>query len=211
MAKRLALQVGFGGAGKERDELIERVRIAADLGVEAAFVAEAWGRDAFTFLTELVLKTEKIKLGTAIVNVFSRSPAVLAMTMASLDEMSGNRMILGLGSSGANVIEDWHGVPFKKPLKRLREYVEIINMIMRGERLEYEGELFQFGKGFRLGRGGPENFGPLREHVPTFIAAITPKSVVQTGEIADGWIPVYWPLERGPRCWRRGRRMREGR
>ncbi len=196
MAKRLGIQVGFGAAGKEREDLIERIQIAEDAGVEAAFVAEAWGRDAFTFLTELALKTKKIKLGTAIVNVFSRTPAVLAMTFASLDELSGNRMIIGLGSSGANVIEHWHGVPFQKPLTRIREYVNVINMIMRGERLVYHGELFNLERGFRLGSGGPESFGPQREHVPIYIAAITPKSIVQTGEIADGWIPIYWPVGR---------------
>lgn len=196
MTKRLGVQVGFGAAGKEREDLIRRVQIAEDVGVEAAFVAEAWGRDAFTFLTELALKTKRIKLGTAIVNVFSRTPAVLAMTFASLDELSGNRMIIGLGSSGANVIEHWHGVPFEKPLRRIREYVDIINMIMRGERLVYHGQIFNLERGFRLGAGGPENFGPQREHIPIYIAAITPKSIVQTGEIADGWIPIYWPLGR---------------
>src|SRR6185437_1683420 len=106
-----------------------------ELSVESAWVAEAWGRDAFSMLTELALSTKKIQLGTAIVNVFSRSPAVLAMTFGTLDELSGGRAVIGLGSSGKNVIEHWHGVPFEKPATRLREYVQIIDMIMRGEKL----------------------------------------------------------------------------
>src|SRR4030042_4919656 len=116
MAKRLGLFVGFARTASEREELVRRVQVADDLGVESAWVAEAWGRDAFTLLAEMALKTKRIKLGTAIVNVFSRSAAILAMTAASLDELSGGRMILGLGSGGANVIEHWHGVPFHKPL-----------------------------------------------------------------------------------------------
>src|SRR3990170_4055552 len=190
MPQSLAINVGFAGSPAEREQLIQRVRVAEDLGVHSAWVAEAWGRDAFTFLTELALKTSKIKLGTAIVNVFSRSPAVLAMTAAGIDELSGGRVILGLGSSGANVIEHWHGVHFQKPLTRLKEYVEIINKIMRRQRLTYDGEIFQLRRGFIM------QFAPVRDHIPIFIAAITPKSIRQIGEVADGWIPIYWPLER---------------
>ena len=105
MTKRFGLQVGFAGSPAEREEIIERVKIAEDLGVESVWVAEAWGRDAFSMLTHLALATKKIGLGTAIVNVFSRTPGVLAMTFGTLDERSGGRAIIGLGSSGANVIE----------------------------------------------------------------------------------------------------------
>ena len=126
MTKRIGLQVGFAGSPTEREEIIKRVQVAEDLGVESAWVAEAWGRDAFSMLTHLALSTKKIGLGTAIVNVFSRTPGVLAMTFGTLDELSGGRAIIGLGSSGANVIEHWHGVKFEKPATRLREYVEII-------------------------------------------------------------------------------------
>src|SRR4029079_8473397 len=132
----------------------------------------------------------KIQLGTAIVNVFSRTPAVLAMTFGTLDDLSGGRAIIGLGSSGKNVIEHWHGVPFEKPATRLREYIEIINTIMRGEKLNYSGKLFKLERGFTM------QFQPLRPHIPTYIASITPKSMEQTGEIADGWIPIYWPKDK---------------
>lgn len=190
MTKRLGIQIGFAGSPTERAGLVERVKIADDLGVESAWVAEAWGRDAFSMLTQLALETKKIQLGTAIVNVFSRTPAVLAMTFGTLDELSGGRAIIGLGSSGANVVEHWHGVPFDRPATRLREYVQIIDMIMRRQKLQYDGEVFHLQRGFTM------QFPTLRDHIPTYIASITPKSMAQTGEIADGWIPIYWPKDK---------------
>jgi F420-dependent oxidoreductase-like protein len=190
MTRRLGLQIGFAGSPTEREDLVKRVQIADDLGVESVWVAEAWGRDAFSMLTQLALSTKKIQLGTAIVNVFSRTPAVLAMTFGTLDELSQGRAIIGLGSSGKNVIEHWHGVPFEKPATRLREYIEIINTIMRQERLNYDGAVFKLERGFTM------QFPTFRDHIPTFIASITPKSMVQTGEVADGWIPIYWPKDK---------------
>jgi F420-dependent oxidoreductase-like protein len=190
MTKRLGLQIGFAGSPSERADIVKRAQIADDLGVESLWVAEAWGRDAFSMLTHLALETQKIGLGTAIVNVFSRTPAVLAMSFGTLDELSGGRAIIGLGSSGANVVEHWHGVPFKKPATRLREYVQIIDMIMRRQKLMYDGDIFKLQRGFTM------QFPTAREHIPTYIASITPKSMVQTGEIADGWIPIYWPKDK---------------
>lgn len=190
MSKRIGLQIGFAGSPSEREELIKRVQIADDLGVESVWVAEAWGRDAFSILTQLALTTKRIQLGTAIVNVFSRTPALMAMSFGTLDELSGGRAIIGLGSSGANVVEHWHGVPFEKPATRLREYIEIINMIMRRERLMYDGNVFKLERGFTM------QFPSFREHIPTYIASITPKSMEQTGEVADGWIPIYWPKDK---------------
>ncbi len=188
--QRLGIQIGFAGGPSEREELVKRVQVADDLGVESAWVAEAWGRDAFSMLTQLALSTKKIQLGSAIVNVFSRTPAVLAMTFGTLDELSGGRAIIGLGSSGVNVIEHWHGVKFDKPATRLREYIEIINTIMRREKLNYDGKVFKLARGFTM------QFPSFREHIPTYIASITPKSMVQTGEVADGWIPIYWPKDK---------------
>jgi F420-dependent oxidoreductase-like protein len=190
MSKRLGIQVGFAGSPTERADLVERVKIADDLGVESAWVAEAWGRDAFSMLTQLALETKNIQLGTAIVNVFSRTPAVLAMSFGTLDELSAGRAIIGLGSSGINVIEHWHGVKFDRPATRLREYVQVIDMIMRQQKLNYEGKIFNLQRGFTM------QFPPLRDHIPTYIASITPKSMRQTGEIADGWIPIYWPKDK---------------
>jgi alkanesulfonate monooxygenase SsuD/methylene tetrahydromethanopterin reductase-like flavin-dependent oxidoreductase (luciferase family) len=137
----------------------------------------------------LARETKNIKLGTSIVNIYSRSPGALAQHFATLDELSGGRMIIGLGTSGHRVIEHFHGVPFGKPLRRLREYTDILNMLMRQEPLEYDGEIFKLERGFTL------RFEPVRKHIPIWIASVTPKSVKQTAEIADGWIPIFLPRE----------------
>jgi F420-dependent oxidoreductase-like protein len=170
------------------DQACAQVRAADDAGVDTVWVAEAWGRDCFTILTILARETHRIRLGTGIVNSYSRTPAALAQHFATLDEVSGGRMIIGLGTSGHRVIEHWHGVPFQPSLTRLREYVEIIRMILAGEALKYHGRVFRLDRGFRL------RFPPVRPSIPIFIAALTPKSVLQTAQIADGWMPVMIPL-----------------
>ncbi len=168
-------------------QTVEKVQLADQLGYDSVWLGETWGYDIVSRMTELVIATARIKVGSGIFNVFSRSPGVIASTMATLDDRSDGRMICGLGSSGAYVVEHWHGVPFEKPLRRIREYTEIINMIMRQEKLVYHGEVLQLERGFRL------QVTPRRDHIPVYIAAITPKSIVQSGEIADGILPVYWP------------------
>ena len=117
MAKRLAVTVGFGGSPEQNKEIIKRIQIAEEVGVEAVYTAETWGRDQFSLLTQIALQTSKINIGTGIAPVFGRSPAVLAMTAATLDELSGGRVVLGLGTSGARVIEHWHGEKFSKPIR----------------------------------------------------------------------------------------------
>lgn len=181
---RLGLMVGPGSDWREG---IEKVRVAEDLGIECITTGEAWGRSSIPWLSAVALNTTKVTIGTSILNSYSRTPAAIAQDYAMLEELSEGRMILGLGSSGANVIEHFHGVPFEKPLTRLREYVEIFNMLMSGEKLEYDGQLFQLHRGFRL------DFDRKRDHVPVYIAAITPKSIRQTGAIADGIFPIHWP------------------
>ncbi len=169
------------------DQVLEKAKIADRLGYDSLWLGESWGYELFTSLTDLVRVTKRIKIGAGIANIYSRSPAVIASTIATLDERSGGRMMLGLGPSGAQVIEHWHGVPFEKPLRRTREYVEIIRLILRGEKLVYHGELFQLEHGFKL------RFKPKRPDMPIYIAALGPQNVVQTGEIADGALPIYWP------------------
>ena len=190
MPKRLAVGVGFTGNPEQNKATIEKIKIAEEVGVEAVFTAETWGRDQFSLLTQAALATSKIKLGTGIAPVFGRSPAVLAMTFATLDELSGGRMIIGLGTSGARVIEHWHGEKFSKPIQRTKEYVEIINMIMSGEKVFYEGEVFKLQRGFKL------LFDPVRKHIPIFVASISPKSMDSLAGAADGWMPIYWPKSR---------------
>jgi alkanesulfonate monooxygenase SsuD/methylene tetrahydromethanopterin reductase-like flavin-dependent oxidoreductase (luciferase family) len=187
MARRLALSVGFTGNPEQNADLIKRIQIAEEAGVEAVFTAETWGRDQFSLLTQIALATKKIKIGTGIAPVFGRSPAVLAMTYATLDELSGGRVIIGLGTSGSRVIEHWHGQKFEKPLQRIKEYCEIINLIMAGEKVMYDGEIFKLQRGFKL------LFNPVRNHIPIYIASISPKSMEVCGQVADGWMPIYWP------------------
>jgi coenzyme F420-dependent oxidoreductase len=171
-----------------KTELIEVASLAEELGFHSLLVPEMWGRDAFSLLGLLAAHTKKINLGTGIISVFSRTPATIAQTIATLDEISDGRMILGLGTSGPIVIEDWHGLKFEKPLQRTKEYVEIIRMILSGERVNYDGEVFKL-KNFRL------QFTPPRKSIPIYIASIGPKNIRLTGELADGWIPFLVPRE----------------
>lgn len=191
--RRLGLYLGrlpgFDKAGFDRRELIECVRSADACGYDSFWMPEAWERDAFNVLTELAATTERIHLGTGIVNVFSRSPALIAMSAATIDEISGGRFRLGLGTSGARVIEGFHGIQFKKPLTRLRETIQIIRALLSGERADFKGQCFELSR-FKLG------FKPLRADIPIYVAALTPKSLRQVGEIADGWLPTHWPLAR---------------
>ena len=187
MARRLSIGFNWQG-GLDYDEACARVRLADDAGVDTVWVPEAWGRDCFTILALFAHATQRIQLGTGIVNTYSRTPAALAQHFATLDELSHGRMIIGLGTSGHRVIEHWHGIPFQPPLTRMREYVEILRMIFAGEPLKYDGKVFNLQRGFRL------RFQPVRSEVPIFIASLTPKSVAQTAAIADGWMPVLIPL-----------------
>ena len=164
---------GFDKRGFNRHELIECVRAADACGYDSFWMPEAWEHEAFTILTDLAARTERIHLGTGIINVFSRSPALIAMSAATLDEVSGGRFRLGLGTSGARVVEDFHGVKFNKPLTRLKEAIQIIRLILAGERVDFNGECFELRR-FKLG------FKPLRSDIPIYVAALTPKSQRQT-------------------------------
>jgi len=185
----LGLSLGVPPAPPQREHVLACAAIADDLGVTSLWVAEASGRDAPTFLTQLALRTKRIELGTSIINPFSRTPAMVAMTFATLDELSGGRMVIGIGSSSANVVEHWYGMRFKQPLRRIRETVEIINRIVSGTPLTFDGEIFAARRGLRL------QFEPVRPHIPTYVAATTPASIRQAGEVADGVMPIHWPRE----------------
>ena len=180
----------LAGAGRDWQTGIAKVQAAEALGFDLVATGEAWGPSSIPWMTLLAVNTQRIQIGTSILNVYSRSPGAIAQEFAMLEVLSGGRMVCGLGSSGHRVIEHFHGVPFEKPLRRIREYVEIINILLAGERLEYEGELYSLQRGFTL------DYERVRDHVPMFIAAITPKSILQTGEIADGIFPIHWPKQR---------------
>ncbi len=184
--RRISIGINWQG-DFDLEDLIEQAKVADDAGVDSLFIAEAWGRDAFSLLAVLARETHNIKLGTSIVNIYSRSAAAIAQHFATLDEMSKGRMIIGLGSSGPNVIEHFHGVKFDKPLTRVKEYVDVINMLMAEEPLNYKGKIYDLQRGFTL------RFKPYRPHIPIFLASITPKSIRQTAQIADGWFPIFIP------------------
>src|SRR5947207_15918272 len=141
MARKVSISFNWQGP-MDYEQALARVRLAEEAGVDTAWVAEAWGRDCFTMLALMARETRRMQLGTGIVNTYSRTPAALAQHFATLDELSGGRMLIGLGTSGPQVIEHFHGVSFRPPLTRLKEYVEIINTLMRNEPLKYNGKLF---------------------------------------------------------------------
>jgi F420-dependent oxidoreductase-like protein len=167
-------------------EVVEFVQEAERLGFEAVFVAEAYSYDAVSIMSALAVKTERIKIGAGILNVFSRSPALIAQSAGAVDMLSKGRFILGLGTSGPQVVQGWHGIPFVKPLQRTREVVEIIRMALRRERLLYEGETVKLDMGLKLINH------PVRSEIPILIASLGPKNLEMTGEIADGWMPTLF-------------------
>jgi F420-dependent oxidoreductase-like protein len=175
------------GAVHERPfgEVAAFARTAEECGYEAIFVPEAWGRDAFVTLGALARVTERIALGTGIVNVFSRTPALLAMAAVTLDELSGGRAILGLGTSGQRVVEGWHGIPMTRPLRRLRETTEAVRGIVSGSRRGYTGDTVSVAPGFAVTLARP------RDRIPIYHASLTPRAIRQCAEVADGWLPYF--------------------
>jgi F420-dependent oxidoreductase-like protein len=160
---------------------------AETLGVDSAWSAEAWGYDAITPLAYLAAKTSRIRLGTGIMQIGSRTPAMTAMTALSMAAISRDRFLLGLGVSGPQVMEGWHGVRFARPLQRTREVIEIVRMIARGERLSYNGEIYQLPLPGGEGKALISDAQP-RPNLPIYLATLGPKNLELTGELANGWV-----------------------
>ena len=181
------------------------VQEAERVGVDVVSVAEAYSFDAVSRLAFLAATTERVALQSAIFNVFSRTPAALAMTAAGLDDVSGGRFELGLGASGPQVVEGFHGVPYTAPLTRIRETVEVCRTVWRREPLAFDGRQVRVplptGQGTGLGKPLKLVNRPRRKRIPVAIAALTPKSVMQTAEIAEGWMPVFYLPERAHLAW----------
>ena len=197
---KLGLSLGYAPPGTNPADLFPLVEEAERLGFDSVWVAEAWGTDAVSVLGWLAAKTERIKLGSAIMQIPGRTPANTAMTAATLDLLSGGRFLLGLGTSGPQVVEGWHGQPWGKPLGRTREYVEIVRTALRREVVAHEGEHYRIpwdGEG-ATGLGKPLKLmlRPLRADIPIFLAALAPKNVALAAEIADGWLPIFVAPER---------------
>jgi len=197
---RLGFYMGYAQPGTSPLELLELAREAEQLGYDSAWAAEAWGTDAITPLAWLGALTERIKLGTAIMQLPGRSPANAAMTAATLDMLSGGRFLMGLGTSGPQVVEGWHGQEWGKPLGKLREYVEIVRAVLRRERLEHHGVHYDIPVTGGTGLGKPLKLmaRPLRAEIPIYLAAISPKAVDLAFEIGDGWLPIFWSPEQAP-------------
>src|ERR687886_731433 len=192
---RLGLHVGYWGLGLTSDQQLALVREAESLGFDSVWAAEAYGSDTATVLAWLASQTEKIRIGSAIFQIPGRTPAMTAMTAATLDNISNGRMILGLGTSGPQVAEGWHGQRFAKPLERTREYVAILRMALARERVEFKGNQYELPLPDGPGKALKLMIGPVQERIPIYIAAIGPKNTQLTGEIADGWIPTFFSPE----------------
>ncbi len=192
---KLGLHVGYWGLGLTAPEQLRLVVEAERLGYDSVWTAEAYGSDAATVLAWLAQATTRIKLGSAIFQMPGRSAAMTAMTAATIDVLSDGRMLLGIGTSGPQVAEGWHGQRFARQLQRTREYVDVLRMALAREPLEYHGETLELplpdgpGKVLRL------TIAPVQKRIPIYIAAIGPKNTELTAEIADGWIPTLFSPE----------------
>ena len=187
----LGLNLGYWGGGNDADNL-ELAKEADRLGFSSAWVAEAYGSDAPTVLAFVAAQTERIDIGSAIFQIPGRTPANCAMTAATLDTLSGGRFRLGLGTSGPQVSEGWHGVRFDKPLQRTREYSDIVKMALRREKVRYEGKHYVLPLPDGPGKALQLTVHPVREHIPMYLAAIGPKNLELAGELFDGWLAIFF-------------------
>jgi len=192
---KLGVHIGYWGLGLSSQDQLEIVQEAEKLGYDSVWTAEAYGSDSATVLAWLAGQTSKIRLGSGIFQMPGRSPAMTAMTAATIDQLSGGRMILGIGSSGPQVAEGWHGQRFAKQLQRTREYVAVVRMALARERLEFHGETLELPLPDGPGKALKLTIAPVQEHIPVYLAAIGPKNTALAGEIADGWIPTLFSPE----------------
>jgi F420-dependent oxidoreductase-like protein len=192
---RLGLSLGYQTAWSTPADHLALAQEADRLGYSVVWAAEAYGSDSPSMLAWMAGQTQRIDVGAAVMQIPARTPAMTAMTAATIDALSGGRFRLGLGVSGPQVSEGWHGVRFAKPLARTREYVDIVKMAIARKPVAYDGEFHQLplpdgpGKALRLG------FHPPREHIPIYLAAVGPKNLELAGEIADGWLAIFFSPE----------------
>jgi len=191
---RLGLNLGYTGSAAGID--LTLVEEADRLGYHSVWSAEAYGSDAVTTITWVAARTTRINVGTAIMQIAARTPALTATTAVTLDQLSGGRFLLGLGVSGPQVVEGWHGVPFGKPLSRTREYVDVVRAVWRREKpLEFKGAYYQipYAGSDATGLGKPlKSILHGRSDIPIYLAAIGPRNVALAAEIADGWLPIFF-------------------
>src|SRR3954454_2240995 len=195
LAVKLGLMIGYWGMGLTADQQLELVLEAERLGYDSVWTAEAYGSDAATILGWLAQATSTIKLGSGIFQMPARSAAMTAMTAATLDQLSDGRMILGIGSSGPQVAEGWHGQRFARQLQRTREYVAVVRLALSRERLEFHGETLELPLPDGPGKALKLTIAPVQASIPIYLAAIGPNNKRLAGEIADGWIPTLFSPE----------------
>jgi F420-dependent oxidoreductase-like protein len=200
---KLSMMINYGGGFKEAAQRVVELEKA---GLDQVWIAEAYSFDAITQVGYLAAITERVEIGTGIVNVFSRTAALMAMTAAGADYVSNGRFILGLGASGPQVIEGFHGVKYEKPVKRIKEYIEACRMIWkREEKFDFQGETFQAplppGEGTGLGKPLKLINHPLRSDIPIWWASLKERAVETTAELADGWLPIMFIPEKHHQVW----------
>lgn len=194
MTLKLGLQAGYWSSGPPRDAL-DSIKLAESLEFESFWTAEAYGSDALTPLAWWGASTERIKLGTAIVQMSARTPSATAMAALTLDHLSNGRLLLGIGASGPQVVEGWYGQDYRRPLERTREYVEIMRAIWKREQpVEFHGNQYHlpFPGGTGLGKPLKSTVHPLRPDIPVYLGAEGPKNVALSAEICDGWLPLFF-------------------
>jgi F420-dependent oxidoreductase-like protein len=199
---KLGMPLSYAGGFKEAAEQVAALEHA---GLDMVWVAEAYGYDAVSFMGYLAAMTERVEIAAGILPIYTRTPTLLAMTAAGIDALSDGRCVLGLGASGPQVIEGWHGVPYTAPLSRTREIIEICRAVWRRERVTYEGKQYTLplppDQGTGLGKPLKLITRPVRERIPIHVAALGPKNVQMTAEVADGWLPFLYLPERAHEVW----------
>ena len=199
---KLSMPLVYAGNPRESADQVVALEKA---GLDTIWVAEPYGFDAPTLMGYLAAKTETVEIGAGILNVYSRTPGALLQTAAGLDNVSGGRAVLGLGASGPQVIEGFHGLPYDRPLTRTREVIEVLRMGLRGERLDYQGKTVQVplpeGQGLGLGKPLKLLNRPERADLPLWVAALGDKNVAMTAEVADGGLPFLYYPEKAQEVW----------
>src|SRR6201999_1222750 len=202
MGLKLGLNLGYWGIGPAGEEALEVVKAAEAAGFESVWAAESYGSDVVSVLAWLAGQTTTINLGAAIMQVPARQPAAAAMAGATIDKLSGGRFLFGFVPSGPQVSEGWYGVPYSKPWGRTREYIEVVREIVAREGpLEHHGTHYHLPMGGGEGKALKLNFHPLREQIPVFVGSIGRKSVEMTAEVADGWIPIFFSVDKFQETW----------
>jgi F420-dependent oxidoreductase-like protein len=189
---KLGVHIGYWGLGLTREDQLEIVQEAERLGYDSVWTAEAYGSDAATILGWIAGQTSRIRIGSAIFQMPGRSPTMTAMTAATLDQLSDGRMILGIGSSGPQVAEGWHGQRFAKQIQRTREYVSVVRMALSRERVEFHGDTLELPLPDGPGKALKLTIAPVQDRIPIYLAAIGPNNTRLAGEVADGWIPTLF-------------------